>query len=33
MRDGRLIASGPISELVARSGATSLETAYLSFVR
>jgi ABC-2 type transport system ATP-binding protein len=33
MRSGRLIASGPIDELIAHAGATSLETAYLGFVR
>ena len=33
MRDGRLIANGRIDELIARQGATSLETAYLGFVR
>jgi ABC-2 type transport system ATP-binding protein len=33
MRDGRLIASGPVAELIADSGASSLEDAYLSFVR
>lgn len=33
MRDGRAIATGPIDELIAREDATSLETAYLAFVR
>jgi ABC-2 type transport system ATP-binding protein len=33
MQGGRLIASGPVAELIARSGASSLEDAYLSFVR
>jgi ABC-2 type transport system ATP-binding protein len=33
MARGRLIASGPVGELVASSGASSLEAAYLSFVQ
>jgi ABC-2 type transport system ATP-binding protein len=33
MRGGRLIAQGPVGELIASSGANSLEGAYLSFVR
>jgi ABC-2 type transport system ATP-binding protein len=33
MQDGRLIASGPVAELIASAGASSLEDAYLSFVR
>jgi ABC-2 type transport system ATP-binding protein len=33
MLDGRLIARGPVAELIASARATSLEDAYLSFVR
>jgi hypothetical protein len=33
MSGGRLIASGPVAELIARAGAHSLEEAYLGFVR
>jgi ABC-2 type transport system ATP-binding protein len=33
MRGGRLIASGPVAELISKSGTSSLEDAYLSFVR
>jgi ABC-2 type transport system ATP-binding protein len=33
MRDGRLLASGPVGEMIADAGAGSLEDAYLRFVR
>jgi ABC-2 type transport system ATP-binding protein len=33
MQDGRLIASGPVAELIASTRASSLEAAYLEFVR
>jgi ABC-2 type transport system ATP-binding protein len=33
MAGGRLIASGPVAELISSGGASSLEDAYLSFVR
>jgi ABC-2 type transport system ATP-binding protein len=33
MQDGHLIAAGPVAELIASAGASSLEAAYLGFVR
>lgn len=33
MRSGRVLASGPVSELLAAAGASSLEEAYMGFIR